>query len=103
MQEKQRTLNQVGLSKDNFEDVTVKKQDQTVVRDGLDLNATRISSTNEDIRRYLSPLKKRKIETEEDIHALLNDGLDEAMCKSFDEAEALFNDGLNDLLGEMQF
>lgn len=105
LQTKQRTLTEVGLSKDNFEDVEVKKQNNTVISEGLDLNLSRVSSSIQDIRMYFTPEKRRKIDTDDTnrMEDLLNDGLDEILSESVDEAEKMFDDGLNDILCNIQF
>lgn len=89
LQEKQRTLNQVGLCKSNFEDLEIKKQNISMVTKGLDLNISSISSNKEDIRTYFTPEKKRKI----DDKIVLND---RTVSSDFCD-NSVFDDGLDDL------
>ncbi|KAJ8966602.1 hypothetical protein NQ314_003432 [Rhamnusium bicolor] len=94
------TLKQVGLSKDSFDNVMVKKQASDVVTEGLDLNISGASGMV-DIRTYFSPQKKRKHSEDEDI---FNDGFDEILCKHSEmKEEDIFNDGMNDALCDIDF
>lgn len=95
LQEKQRTLTQVGLNKDNFEDVTIKKQDTSLITEGIDLNITNLSQGKEDIRLYFSPEKKMKLE-----HNITDDTI---ANKGMDNLDDIFDDGLNDALCDIDF
>lgn len=92
LQEKQRTLNQVGLCKDNFNEVVIKKQNSSFVTDGIDLDISGIDSKARDIRDYFTPEKKRKL-------------MDNSVAKdsSVDELDDMLNDGLDDLLCDINF
>nr|XP_023019905.1 SWI/SNF-related matrix-associated actin-dependent regulator of chromatin subfamily A-like protein 1 [Leptinotarsa decemlineata] len=94
LQEKQRTLKTAGLCKDSFDNVTVTKQDNEVVTDGLDASGNRIPDT----RTYYMPTKKRKVESSDEI---FDDGFDDILSKCSMEAEDAFNDGFDELLGEI--
>lgn len=96
LQEKQRTLAQVGLNKDNFEDVTIKKQDTSLITEGIDFNITNLSQGKEDIRLYFSPEKKIKLDKDNVVDdKMTNNGLQ--------NLEDIFNDGLNDALCDIDF
>ncbi|CAG9862890.1 unnamed protein product [Phyllotreta striolata] len=94
LQEKQRTLSAVGLCRDSFETVAIKKHKSSSDNDVLSQSA---------ITNYLTPTKKPKLESD-----VFDDGLDEILCKSVieynDSKDAeLLDDGLDDLFCEIEF
>ncbi|XP_018561828.1 SWI/SNF-related matrix-associated actin-dependent regulator of chromatin subfamily A-like protein 1 [Anoplophora glabripennis] len=102
LQEKQETLKQFGLCKENFDNVEVKKQENTAVTKGLELNVS-VACSSMDIRSYLSPQKKRK-HSESEIEDMFNDGFDEILCKHVAlQEEELFNDGMDEILCDIDF
>lgn len=102
LQEKQETLKEVGLCKENFDNVEVKKQLNAVVTEGLNLNAS-VASSSADIRTYFSPQKKRK-HLEEEEEDMFNDGFDEILCKQAElHEEEFFNDGMDEVLCDIDF
>lgn len=98
LQAKQKTLNQIGLCKENYEDVTIKKQNTSVITEGLDLNTSGISRKPEDIRDYFTPEKKRKIDNKNVSIASSSQS-----CMDEFNSNDIFNDGLNDALCEIDF
>lgn len=94
LQEKQRTLNAVGLCRDSFQQVTVSEYK---ISDSL--NCT-VGSNESDIRNYFTPEKKRKIEQFDDV---FDDGFDDMLSESTKEAEDMLNDGLDDILCDVDF
>lgn len=98
LETKQKTLNEVGLCKENFDEVVVKKQNHAGKLDISDLNCS-TSSRICDIRDFFTPEKKRKIadESEEDV---FDDGFDDILCKHTDD---VFNDGMDDFLSNVNF
>ncbi|XP_057660326.1 SWI/SNF-related matrix-associated actin-dependent regulator of chromatin subfamily A-like protein 1 [Diorhabda carinulata] len=94
LQEKQRTLNAVGLCPDSFKEVTVSKQK---VSDSLN---SAVGSSDSDIRNYFTPEKKRKIDRLDDI---FDDGFDDMLSRSTREAEDMLNDGLDDIFCDVDF
>lgn len=95
LQEKQRTLNQVGLCKDNFEDVAIKKQNSATVAHTVDFNISSSFSPQKDIRIYFTPEKKRKIEDCNENANMLNSAV-----QNMDD---VFDDGLDDALCDIDF
>ncbi|KAJ8915171.1 hypothetical protein NQ315_000423 [Exocentrus adspersus] len=97
LQEKQETLKQVGLCRENFDRVEIKKQNKDVVLEGLDLNGS-----SSDIRAYFSPQKKRK--REDKVEDVFDDGLDDILSEHVEIKEKeIFDDGMNDVLCDIDF
>lgn len=93
LQEKQKTLNQVGLCKDRFKDVEIKKQSTSFVAENVNLND---SGRLEDIRSYFTPKKKIKLDN-------TNRSFNITANTSSDDIDDIFDDGLNDLLCDLDF
>lgn len=96
LQEKQRTLTQVGLCKDNFEDVAIKKQNAAGDTHGIDFNVSGNFSPQKDIRVYFTPEKKRKIENS-------NECADNTVNSAVQNKDDVFDDGLDDALCDLDF
>lgn len=91
LQNKQKILGEAGLSKDNFDNVTVHKQST----DGaVSLNKSVTSENTLDITSYFKSPKK----SENNSADLFEDGFDEAIGKM-----DVFDDGLDDVLANMDF
>ncbi|XP_072396063.1 SWI/SNF-related matrix-associated actin-dependent regulator of chromatin subfamily A-like protein 1 [Diabrotica undecimpunctata] len=96
LQEKQRTLNAVGLCRDSFESVGVSKQKSRVSSDNVDS----LHLSGNDITNYFTPKKRKIEELDEDI---FDDGFDDLLSESTREAEDLLNDGMDDVLCDIDF
>ncbi|KAJ8981754.1 hypothetical protein NQ317_004934 [Molorchus minor] len=101
LQEKQDTLKEIGLSKDSFDNMSLKQQcSNDNVTDGLNISSIGESSFR-DITSYFTPEKKRKhSQTDDDV---FNDGFDDILCKVVEKEEEMFNDGMDDILCKIDF